>query len=602
MTEIYRNNVIEEKEHPVDTISAQSSSRIDADTTLRTKNKLSSSSIRAFIAKGQTAFDDEFNQTLHGGSQLSSGRIKTNRHPTSAFNEQDLKLEHVLKRREFIGVRNFKDENDINKGNDATENTSASAIMNIIGPILSPLQQEDLIFIIWIEFVTICSLISTFVTPYRLAFENKEGSNKSVYYFELAIDIIFCFNAFIHSVHVFPTNLMDMFPENRNTWSAIFSFEARKAIFIDYVTDKKIAFRLLSAIPWDFLVDALSHGIVSPKVHFGLGLLRFLRLIYVNDAFRNAEKNVRYPYYIIRSVKFLLFFALEAHVFACIFFFVADFSEDYEDTWIHAVELYKPQGFPDSAAERYLISVYWSITTLATVGYGDITPTSHVEYIIAIVYMMFNLFLSAFVIGNMTLLVTQAYESIRMFRLKFSHLETYMDLHRLPDSMRDSLRSYMILKFNVEKEHREILEEFPMVFKSRVHRFLFRPTIDASFFANVASEAFVDALSCVLNLELLMPSTDAVSQYDASFELFLVVSGVCEQFLDISLQKIVEQSTIAPDDNLMKSVDDEDEDDNVSIKGVKRNSRFSILTRSNHGDMPKKKPRQAITVATLGQG
>jgi len=72
------------------------------------------------------------------------------------------------------------------------------------------------------------------------------------------------------------------------------------------------------------------------------------------------------------------------------------------------------------------------------------------------------------------------------------------------------------------------MEEFPSVFKARIHRFLYRPIIDQSYFYQVSSDAFTDALSCLLTLELFMPSTDAVSQCDASLEMFFIVSGRCE--------------------------------------------------------------------------
>ena len=79
-----------------------------------------------------------------------------------------------------------------------------------------------------------------------------------------------------------------------------------------------------------------------------------------------------------------------------------------------------------------------------SVGYGDISPQNSSEYIVSVIYMFFNLFLTAFVVGNMTLLVTQQYESIRVFRQKYKNLEKYMRLSRLPERLCDSLRDYMV--------------------------------------------------------------------------------------------------------------------------------------------------------------
>ena len=38
---------------------------------------------------------------------------------------------------------------------------------------------------------------------------------------------------------------------------------------------------------------------------------------------------------------------------------------------------------------RYILSVYWSITTLSTVGYGDWSPTTPFEMAFVVLYMLF---------------------------------------------------------------------------------------------------------------------------------------------------------------------------------------------------------------------
>ena len=38
---------------------------------------------------------------------------------------------------------------------------------------------------------------------------------------------------------------------------------------------------------------------------------------------------------------------------------------------------------------RYILSVYWSITTLSTVGYGDWNPTTPFEMAFVVLYMLF---------------------------------------------------------------------------------------------------------------------------------------------------------------------------------------------------------------------
>lgn len=56
----------------------------------------------------------------------------------------------------------------------------------------------------------------------------------------------------------------------------------------------------------------------------------------------------------------------------------------------------------------YTYSIYWSIVTLTTVGYGDLHAVNTGEKVFNMLYMLFNIGLTAYIIGNMTNLIVHS--------------------------------------------------------------------------------------------------------------------------------------------------------------------------------------------------
>ena len=50
---------------------------------------------------------------------------------------------------------------------------------------------------------------------------------------------------------------------------------------------------------------------------------------------------------------------------------------------------------------RYIWSLYWSVTTLATVGYGDLHAYGPIEAAFILCYMLFGIILNAYILGEL---------------------------------------------------------------------------------------------------------------------------------------------------------------------------------------------------------
>ena len=62
----------------------------------------------------------------------------------------------------------------------------------------------------------------------------------------------------------------------------------------------------------------------------------------------------------------------------------------------------------DDEGDLYLASLYFIITTLSTVGFGDIVPVNDTERALCIVIMIVGVFFYSYTIGSITAIMTQS--------------------------------------------------------------------------------------------------------------------------------------------------------------------------------------------------
>jgi potassium channel len=102
------------------------------------------------------------------------------------------------------------------------------------------------------------------------------------------------------------------------------------------------------------------------------------------------------------------------HYAGCFYYPLADRYPDPSNTWLSTC---MADFKNESLWNRYVASMYWSITTLTTVGYGDMHAVNTREMAFTTVYMLFNLGLTGYLISNMTNLVVHGTSRTRKYVL-----------------------------------------------------------------------------------------------------------------------------------------------------------------------------------------
>jgi len=85
------------------------------------------------------------------------------------------------------------------------------------------------------------------------------------------------------------------------------------------------------------------------------------------------------------------------HVVACMWYFIDRLDAPSVDSWV--VRYHQADS---SNVDMYISACYWAITTLATVGYGDILPANTLDRLYCSLVMLLGVVFYSYTIGTVT--------------------------------------------------------------------------------------------------------------------------------------------------------------------------------------------------------
>lgn len=366
----------------------------------------------------------------------------------------------------------------------------------------------------WTKFILIWAIYSSFFTPMEFGF--FRGLPKHLLFLDITGQIAFLFDIIIQFFVAY---------RDSQTYRMVYK---PTPIALRYLRSHFI-FDLLGCMPWDSIYKACGR---KEEVRYLLWI-RLFRVRKLTDFFQKMEKDIRINYLFTRIVKLIAVELYCTHTAACIFYYLATTlpAEKEGYTWIGSLKLgdYSYSQFREiDIWKRYTTSLYFAIVTMATVGYGDIHAVNLREMIFIMIYVSFDMILSAYLIGNMTALIVKGSKTER-FRDKMTDLIKYMNRNKLGRDIRDQIKGHVRLQYESSYTDAAVLQDIPISIRAKISQTLYKPYVEKiSLFKGCSSE-FINQIVTRVHEEFFLPGEVIMEQGLVVDQIYFVCHGVLEE-------------------------------------------------------------------------
>ncbi|KAF0026472.1 hypothetical protein F2P81_021209 [Scophthalmus maximus] len=294
----------------------------------------------------------------------------------------------------------------------------------------------------WDWLILLLVIYTAILTPYSAAFllnDQEEQKRRECGYscsplnvVDLMVDIMFIIDILIN----FRTTYVNLNEE-------VVSHPAKIAI---HYFKGWFLIDMVAAIPFDLLI----FGSGSDETTTLIGLLKTARLLRL---VRVARKLDRYSEYGAAVLMLLMcIFALIAHWLACIWYAIGNVEKPYLEHkigWLDnlGVSIGKRYNYSDpssgpSIKDKYVTALYFTFSSLTSVGFGNVSPNTNSEKIFSICVMLIGSLMYASIFGNVSAIIQRLYSSTARYHAQMLRVKEFIRFHQIPNPLRQRLEEY----------------------------------------------------------------------------------------------------------------------------------------------------------------
>ncbi|XP_053117576.1 potassium voltage-gated channel subfamily H member 7 isoform X2 [Hemicordylus capensis] len=384
---------------------------------------------------------------------------------------------------------------------------------------------------VWDWLILLLVIYTAIFTPYSAAFllnDSEEQKRRECGYscnplnmVDLIVDIMFIIDILIN----FRTTYVNQNEEVVSDPAKIAIHYFKGWFLIDMV----------AAIPFDLLI----FGSGSDETTTLIGLLKTARLLRL---VRVARKLDRYSEYGAAVLMLLMcIFALIAHWLACIWYAIGNVERHYLSPkigWLDSLgqQLGKHYNQSDGSSgpsikDKYVTALYFTFSSLTSVGFGNVSPNTNSEKIFSICVMLIGSLMYASIFGNVSAIIQRLYSGTARYHMQMLRVKEFIRFHQIPNPLRQRLEEYFQHAWtytNGIDMNMEVLKGFPECLQADICLHLNQTLLQNCKAFQGASKGCLRALAMKFKTTHAPPGDTLVHSGDVLTALYFLSRGSIE--------------------------------------------------------------------------
>lgn len=179
---------------------------------------------------------------------------------------------------------------------------------------------------------------------------------------------------------------------------------------------------------------------------------------------------------------------------------------------------------------RYLRALYWCVTTLTTIGYGDITPSTNTEIVYTMVVMILGVGMYGYVIGNVANLLANIDLAKAHYLANMERLSTFLNYRNVPSTLQKRIYDYYTYLWENRLGYDEsaVLGELPVSLRTEVSLVLKREFIQKVPFLKDASKELIRDIALELQPMIFTPGDYIFRAGEVGRHMYFISHGSVE--------------------------------------------------------------------------